>query len=468
MPSTAPNQICNCRSPHLPADVEQKFTVRVRVPGGDWETVSVFNARVGLRQLGRVSIAAFDFSGAAEVEVAWTGARQDIVRIRPEHAGVAMTRPDATVARFTLTRPAKLSFEVNGDTLHNLHLFANPVEMRIPQAQEPGVLFYGPGIHRAPGDGRLRLQSGQTLYLAHGAVLKTRGIVIDHAENVTVCGRGLVDLSEHLAQDPFDPKRENTRGVSITFSRNVTVEGVTFLNPNHYTVYSGQSRNLRIANIKSFSSAVWADGIDGMSVANVDIEEVFLRTSDDCIALYGHRWDFFGDTRNVSVRDSVLWADVAHPVLIGTHGWHEADGDVIENIVIDNVDVLLHDETIPEYHGVIAVNAGDGNTIRHVTVSDLRVAEIRQGQLVNIRVFKNEAYNPKPGKRIEDVTFRNVSYFGEPKISEISGYAPDRPVRGVRFENLRINGELILDAAAGQIRIGEHAGEITFTAAAPA
>lgn len=464
----AENQICNASSPHLPADTEKKFTVRVRAPGGAWEPVSVFNARVGLRRLGRVSVAAFDFSGTAEVQVAWTGGPQDAVRIRPDHAGVAFTRPAATAVQFPLTRPVKLSIEVNGDTLHNLHLFANAMEVRTPQPGEDGVLHYGPGIHRVPGDGRLRLASGQTLYLAHGAVLKTRGILVDHAENVRVCGRGLVDLSDHLAQDPFDKTRENTRGVSITFSHGVSVEGVTFLNPNHYTVYAGQSRGLRLTNLKSFSSALWGDGIDCMSVADVEIADVFLRTSDDCIAIYGHRWNFFGDTRNVTVRDAVLWADVAHPVLIGTHGWHEANGDVIENITMEDVDVLLHDETIPEYHGVIAVNAGDENVVRNLTFADIRVAEIRDGQLVNLRVFRNEAYNPKPGRRIENVTIRNLSYDGAPKLSEISGYAPDRPVRGVRFENLRINGTLILSPAAGGIRIGDHAGDVAFAAGLPA
>src|SRR5690606_39407575 len=54
--------------------------------------------------------------------------------------------------------------------------------------------------------------------------------------------------------------------------------------------------------------------------------------SDDCIAIYGHRWSYYGDTRNITVRNSVLWADVAHPTMVGIHGDHHNNGSLIENI----------------------------------------------------------------------------------------------------------------------------------------
>ena len=49
---------------------------------------------------------------------------------------------------------------------------------------------------------------------------------------------------------------------------------------------------------------------------------VFMRNSDDCIALYNHRWDWYGGTSDVTVCNSVLWADIAHPINIGGHGAH--------------------------------------------------------------------------------------------------------------------------------------------------
>ena len=46
----------------------------------------------------------------------------------------------------------------------------------------------------------------------------------------------------------------------------------------------------------------------------------FSRTSDDCIALYNHRWNWWGGSSDITVQNSVLWADVAHPINVGGHG----------------------------------------------------------------------------------------------------------------------------------------------------
>ncbi len=68
------------------------------------------------------------------------------------------------------------------------------------------------------------------------------------------------------------------------------------------------------------------------------IEEVFMRNSDDCIAIYCHRWDFYGDCKNVIVRNSSLWADVAHPILLGTHGNPEpGKGETLENMIFQTL-----------------------------------------------------------------------------------------------------------------------------------
>ena len=50
------------------------------------------------------------------------------------------------------------------------------------------------------------------------------------------------------------------------------------------------------------------------------VDDVFLRTSDDCLAFYNHRWWFWGGTSNLTVQNSILWADVAHAINVGGHG----------------------------------------------------------------------------------------------------------------------------------------------------
>ena len=52
------------------------------------------------------------------------------------------------VVLFRLDRPEYLSVEFDGDRLHNLHLFANPVETETYTESNDSVLYFGPGVHR--------------------------------------------------------------------------------------------------------------------------------------------------------------------------------------------------------------------------------------------------------------------------------------------------------------------------------
>ena len=120
------------------------------------------------------------------------------------------------------------------------------------------------------------------------------------------------------------------------------------------------------------------------------MEDCFLRTSDDCIAIYGSRWDNRGDSRDITVRRTAVWADVAHPLMIGTHGDHENEGDVIEHILYEDVDILEHHEFQSGYLGAMAINAGDKNTVRHVTYRNIRVEAFEHGNTIRITIRLRE------------------------------------------------------------------------------
>jgi hypothetical protein len=175
-----------------------------------------------------------------------------------------------------------------------------------------------------------------------------------------------------------------------------------------------------------------------------------MRNSDDNIAIYGHRWDYYGNTKDVTVSNSVLWADVAHPILVGTHG-DPADPDTLEDMKFMNLDILDQAEAQVGYQGCMSINAGDANLVRNVRFEDIRVGDIREGQLVNLRVMYNRKYNTAPGMGIENVYFKNISYSGSrANLSMIAGYDSVRSIRNVVFENLQINGRLIWDAMPGK------------------
>lgn len=71
-----------------------------------------------------------------------------------------------------------------------------------------------------------------------------------------------------------------------------------------------------------------------MCCHDVLIDNVFMRNSDDCIALYNHRWNWWGGSDNITVQNSILWADIAHPINVGGHGDPESlIGETIENLI---------------------------------------------------------------------------------------------------------------------------------------
>ena len=426
------------------------YTVRVRTPGGEWKDLFEYKVKVDLDNPQDASMVYFDFSGVVEVSVRKNNGVLQAAQVRPAFSEIKTTLSKNTIF-FKLDKPAKISIEMDGDKLHNLHLFANAVEKSRPDPNDPDVIYFGPGVHQpkdTPGDA-YNIPSGKTVYIAGGAVVRAK-LVCDNVNNVKIIGRGILD--------------QPVRGVEIRHSKDVEIDGIIVVNPKHYTVYGGASNNITIRNLKSFSANGWSDGIDLMSCSNVTIDDVFMRNSDDCIAIYGHRWDFYGDATNYNITNSILWADVAHPINIGLHGNTENEGERIENLRFKNIDILEHDEDDPGYQGCIAITDGDFNYIKNIVFEDIRIEDFEEGQLLNIRIVNNAKYNTGPGKGVEDILFKNISYNGLNQMPcIIQGLDQGHAVKNIRFQNLRINGKLIMDAESANIKVGEFASDVTFS-----
>lgn len=418
------------------------FTVKVRVPGGEWRDLFEYVVQVDMDDVQNASMAFFDFSGKVEVAVRKNNGQVNSVAVRPLSSGVG-PQVKGNVIYFTLEGPRNLSVEVNGDKLRNLHLFANAIEQDAPQPNDSNVIYFGPGFHQPsdqPGNA-FHVPSGKTVYLHGGAVVKAK-FVCDRSENVRIMGRGIV----------YQPER----GVELRNARNITIDGVIFINPQHYTVYGGATNNLTIRNLKSFSCKGWSDGIDLMSCNNVTIDNVFMRNSDDCIAVYGHRWDFYGNAQNYLVQNSVLWADIAHPINIGLHGDGTNGGDTISNLTFNNIDILEHDEDDRDYQGCMAISNSDNNVVKDVRFENIRIDDIQEGQLFNFRVLYNEKYSLAPGKGIENVVLKNISYNGQGiNPSVVQGYSVERGVNGVSIQGLSINGQVVRSLKEAGVQVGE-------------
>ena len=371
------------------------YSVRVRPSsGGEWQSVPVLRCDVNTRRVQQAAFAEFDMGEPVQVQV---------------------------VRR-------------NGDRFHNIHIFANaalPVVADEPspdapdaitwqgvQSQDvfvrnPSLIYFGPGVHRPkdlPGE-EIKIPSNCTVYLAPGAIVKVR-LIVDHAENVKIIGRGIID--------------HPLRGVEITFSKNVLVDGITVLNPAHYTIFGGQSEDITIRNIKSFSARPWSDGIDLMCCRRVRIDNCFLRTSDDCIALYNHRWWYWGGSEDIDVSRCILWPDVAHPVNIGSHGDdRNPDGETLRHVRIHDCDIIGDDAA---GLGLLAINCGDNNHIRDIRFERIRAEGLRRCRPFDLRIFQSEKYNRAPGCCIDSIAFVDFT---------ISPDVPDSCVLPNRVEGMK-------------------------------
>ena len=111
-------------------------------------------------------------------------------------------------------------------------------------------------------------------------------------------------------------------------------------------------------------------------------------------------------------------------------------GEDSEILIFRDIDILEQDEDDYPYQGCMAVVCGDKNMARNILFEDIRIESIQEGMIFNIREHFNPKYDKAPGRGIDGITFRNITYqgIGENK-SVIFGYDNDRKVRNVFSDN---------------------------------
>jgi len=434
-----------------------EYTVRVRTPGGEWRSLYEYRVQVDTDTKQNASMVYFDFEGAVEIEVMKNNGKFDQVSVAPLSSAIKPRRQGAIV-RMTLIKPERFSLQFDDDRLHNLHIIAG--KLPAPRPPRDDVVYFGPGLHiPPPGLDYFPVKSGQRVYLEGGAVLKG-AFDLNGVTDVKISGRGLlwdpgraIDLDKSSGVEVSDlilvnsDRKEAARVMNIRNSSNVTVQGVT-----------------------GFTSGKWSDGINISTSQHVKVRDGYLRVSDDAVVVYAVAdcpicrrkaaesgvLDFNppGDTFGIDVRDMRIWVDVAHALYIGHFG-DNGDPRTIYDVAFNNIDVANLDEDDPDWDGVIAAYSGDSTLIRDVTFNNIRVDRIEEGRLINIVAGKNPRYNKAPGRGIDGVTLRDITFTGEglPGTSVIEGASPQVAIRNVRIENLRIGGKAIKAAKDGDIAV---------------
>jgi len=423
----------------------------MRTAGGSWNTCGIEKMYVANNtstpsRTDSTYVAKIEMSQPVEIEIT-TDFDIDSFQIRPLSKKI-VAQNDKRHITFTLPKPMYLSVEINGQLFQNLNILADA------HVKCDYDIYFGPGEHRLKGD-TLAVKSNQTVYLDKDAIV--RGwLAIDDAHDVKIIGHGTILPVKH-------------EGIMIRRSKNIVIDG-----PLTTQIPVGESDSVIIRNAKTISHFSWGDGLNVFASNNVTYQNVFCRTSDDCSTIYCTRKGYHGSCRNILIDGAVYWADVAHPIMIGLHGDVEKN-ETIENVIYRNIDILYQSEKQIDYQGCIAINNGDNILVKNLLFENVNIERIDNGMLFNVRVCYNKKYCNAPGRGIEDVTFRNISYKGqEPNVSLFVGYNEERKIKGIHFENLEINGRIISDDMPGKPRwyktadmahcfIGEHVEQVSFS-----
>lgn len=442
------------------AALNNTFTVQVRANGGAWQNVDAYDVVVQMNSPSHASFAYFDTDGPVDVQVTYNGTITSAA-VNPASKGITPAINGNTMT-FTIPGPTKLSVEVNGDASHNLHLFANPVDVNPPSPTDPNVIYVGPGYYNQD----YRVPSGKTLYLAGGAVVHG-AIYMDGTTNAKLMGRGVIDR-------PFD------RAISLDSATGAVVDGIIVKNyasggNGGCFMNIGNSSNITINNAKGFGNTRWSDGIDVFTSTNVTINDMFIRSGDDSIAIYGPRENgghvYMGDVQNVNVTDSILWPEKAHSINIGFHGEPSLPGGGanLDSISFKDIDILTYNPATAGLSLPIGIGIANGNMLTNVYFEDIRIQDAIVKQILNIGNIAGDAPGSVVGRGINNVYFKNVSYTGNNSIaSPINGADPTHLTQNMTFENLKVNGTTITSASAGNFSIGGNTSNIQFVAAGSA
>ena len=260
-------------------------------------------------------------------------------------------------------------------------------------------------------------------------------------------------------------KEDGLRPQLINFylCENILMENLTLLNSPFWVIHPLLSKNITVRGMKIINDGPNGDGCDPESCDGVLIENCFFNTGDDCIAIKsgrnndGRLWDkpseniiirncemknghggvvigseISGGCRNVYAENNVMDSpELERVVRIKTN---TCRGGVIENINARNIKVGVCKESVLkinlDYEPKEVCCRGFVPTVRNVNIENITCEKSKYGvQIIALDSVCN----------VYDINVKNCHFNGVKDGNFSSGLTRD-----VRFDNLFINGSLVL------------------------
>lgn len=408
--------------------------------------------------------ARWDQTAPVEVAITCQDAFAQVV-IRPLSLGIK-PQIDGRTIRFTLPEPRAVVVEVDGP--HGaLHLMASPPEANAPAEGAPGVRYFGPGVHHP---GRIDLQSGETVYVAAGAVVYG-SVHGNKVEDIKILGRGMIDVSE-------SERGQGGGAIRLSNCSRITIDGLTMRDPDVWCCSLFGCSDASLSNLMLVG--LWrynADGIDLCNSQRVTLRDSFVRAYDDAIVLKGLANNRDEPVEDIDVSGCTVWCDWGRGLELGA----ETCAPRFKHIRFHDCDIVR------TTHIAMDIQHGDRAAISDVWFENIRVEmdppnpqprlqqdpddrytvpEVDYLPSLFVIVIRGTPYS-KDAERgtVRDVVFQDITVHA-PRVppSSLRGADADHNVDGVVFENIRINGQVMTELKAAGIQVGEHVADVTIEA----
>ena len=402
----------------------------------------------------------FEADEDAEIVVKWKNPVQRAV-LKPRSSGEVFSVCGDEI-RF-------VSKETGGSVLvldgfrNTIHFFRDVPQKNAQKPEGENVLYFGPGFHDV---GIVQLHGGQTVYIDEAAVVYG-GFHAENADNIRICGRGILDNSrckekivreiepDYTDADSLNAEREHT--VQFIRCNNVRVEGIVIRDSLVYNITTFACRDFYVENVKLIGNWRYnSDGIDMHNTAHARVTGCFLRTYDDSVCIKGNV-NFGDDCADILVENCVIWNDWGNALHVGVETCAERMHDI----------VFRHCKVIRVTGSALNIGNVDYGDICGVLYEDIEIDVDEDCQPAVLQEAENQplpalsekgAYQPplfvfqlyrhheysvgaRRGK-IHGVTFRNIRITSPGEIRSYV-YSTAEPIADVTFENIVLNGEKI-------------------------
>ncbi|MFZ0453651.1 MAG: glycosyl hydrolase family 28 protein [Ignavibacteriaceae bacterium] len=339
---------------------------------------------------------------------------------------------------FTLPGPDKLYVRIND--LPALFIFANPTEDEKISPDDPGVHYFGPGVHKP---GYITLKNNETVYLAPGAIVYG-GIRADSVNNIRVVGRGILDGDNKFGQM-----------VLVKNCKNVLVDGVMIRNGDGWTNTLMNCDDLKYKDVKVISFGPGGDGIDPLNSRKVTISNCFLRCTDDCIAIKAPEHN--QNVKDILVENNTMFGFAfSDGVTIG----FETNTKSVSNITVRNCDVILaRGGSRVDGHSGFSIICDGPAVIKDILYDNIRV-ENSEIKLFELNVTDGTKYGIDPPGHIKNIKLKNISWAVEKPIV-LKGYDKNHRIQDVTFENCTVAGEPLRKVQKRIMQIGNFVDNVT-------